>query len=269
MAIDITGKVGWWGTSPVVAPSVDADAQAFITAANITDTTQKNAINTLVTDLKTANIWTKMKALYPFVGGTALTHKWNLKDPRDLDAAYRLVFNGGWTHSSTGALPNGTTAFADTKLKPTDIAQNSAHMSTYLRTLFDGGYDMGCSTNYYFIISANAGTGIAPLGSLNLGLNSLTYPNLDTRALFLASRTNSTTNKMFRNTSLVSNNTSTSTPPEAYNIYLGAINRNNAGMFYSSRQQAFASIGDGLTDSEAAAFYTAVQKYQTTLGRQV
>ena len=41
--------------------------------------------------------------------------------------------------------------------------------------------------------------------------------------------------------SRVSNNTSTSTPPEPYNIYLGAINRNNAGMFYSSRQQSFAS----------------------------
>ena len=33
----------------------DADAQAFITAANITDNTQKNSINQLVIDLKSAN----------------------------------------------------------------------------------------------------------------------------------------------------------------------------------------------------------------------
>ena len=58
--------------------SFDADAQAFITAAVITDNTQITAINTLVTDLKAYNIWSKMKALYPFVGGTASTHKWNL-----------------------------------------------------------------------------------------------------------------------------------------------------------------------------------------------
>lgn len=32
---------------------------------------------------------------------------------------------------------------------------------------------------------------------------------------------------------------------------------------------AFASIGDGLTDTEAVNFYTAVQRFQTTLGRQV
>lgn len=78
----------------------DADALAFITAANITDTTQKSAVTQLVTDLKSANIWTKMKAIYPFVGGTASSHRFNLKDPRDLDVAFRLVFNGGWTHSS-------------------------------------------------------------------------------------------------------------------------------------------------------------------------
>ena len=34
-------------------------------------------------------------------------------------------------------------------------------------------------------------------------------------------------------------------------------------------QCAFASIGEGLTDAEASSFYTAVQTYQTTLGRQV
>ena len=39
----------------------DADAQAFITAAAITDATQQSAINTLVVDLNTYGIWTKKK----------------------------------------------------------------------------------------------------------------------------------------------------------------------------------------------------------------
>ena len=56
-----------------------------------------------------------MKALYPFVGGTATSHKFNLKDPRDLDAAFRLQFNGGWTHNSNGVTPNGTNGYADNK----------------------------------------------------------------------------------------------------------------------------------------------------------
>ena len=54
----------------------DADAQAFITASGISGT-EATAINTLVVNLKSANIWTKMKALYPMVGGTATSCKFN------------------------------------------------------------------------------------------------------------------------------------------------------------------------------------------------
>jgi hypothetical protein len=107
--------------------SFDADALSFITAASITDNTQKTAINTLVTDLKTYNIWTKMKALYPFVGGSAFSHKFNLKDPRDDNGAFRLLFVNGWTHSSTGALPNGTDAYADTIILIYLITQGVKH----------------------------------------------------------------------------------------------------------------------------------------------
>jgi hypothetical protein len=49
-------------------------------------------------------------------------------------------------------------------------------------------------------------------------------------------------------------------------MYIGA-SRNNANYF--NNEIAFSSIGDGLTDTEAANFYTAVQAYQTTLSRQV
>ena len=114
---------------------VDPDAQAFITAASITDPTQQSAINQLVVDLKGYNVWTKMKALYPFVGGTASAHKFNLKDPRDLDAAFRLVFSGGWTHSVNGALPNGTNAFADTKYNlSVNSTTSNVSAGVYLRT---------------------------------------------------------------------------------------------------------------------------------------
>ena len=98
--------------------SYDANAQAFFTAAGITDTTQKTAVNTLVTDLKAANIWTKMKAIYPMVGGTAAQHRFNLKSPGTTNADFYLDFIGGGTHSATGYLPNGTTAYADTFLIP-------------------------------------------------------------------------------------------------------------------------------------------------------
>lgn len=249
--------------------SFDADALAFITAASITDNTQKTAINTLVTDLKTYNIWSKTKAIYPFVGGSATSHKYNLKDPRDVDAAYRLEFFGGWTHSSTGALPNGTNAYADTKLKPTDMAQNSAHMSVYLRTNIAGGVDMGCNGINRFWMTANENIGIRPLGLINVEPFVVSGSQLDTRAFLLTSRTNSTTNKLYRNSSQIYNETAASSTPITLNIYLGARHDYGVPGWYSARQQAFASIGDGLSDTEASNFYTAVQNFNTTLNRQV
>ena len=94
----------------------DADAEAFITSASLTDVTQKAAVNTLVNDLKRFGLWTKIKAFYPFVGGNAESHKWNLKDPRDSNDAYRLTFAGGWTHTSMGVKTNGSNTTANTYL---------------------------------------------------------------------------------------------------------------------------------------------------------
>jgi hypothetical protein len=55
------------------------------------------------------------------------------------------VFNGGWTHSATGALPNGTTGYANTFLVPSStLSINSIHLSYYSRTNnTSGGVDFG------------------------------------------------------------------------------------------------------------------------------
>ena len=256
---------------------IDTDAQAFITAANITDTTQQNAINTLVTQLKTYGIWTKMKALYPFVGGTASSHKFNLKDPRDLDAAYRLVFAGGWTHSSTGAKPNGTTGYADTKLNPTlSCTLNNTHLSFYSRTNIASNlnqWDISATDGDFLpTLSLTSGyQGVAYSDQYNYvsgGGGRTSFANTNTTGFYIGSRTSNTSLKFFRNDVVRSTSTTlhSGTMPNR-SIYIG---RNTAGTIaYSSKETAFASIGDGLTDTESANFYTAVQTFQTTLGRQV
>ena len=251
---------------------VDPDAQAFITAAAITNPTQQSAINTLVVSLKGYNIWTKFKAIYPIVGGTASSHKFNLKDPRDLDAAFRLTFTNSWTHSSTGMTPDGTSAFANTFLAPsTNLSLNSVHISGYLRTniTFAGPIisteNAGTYNNGLYIwpkqLSNLYSIRINDDGSTGVG----TAP-ADIRGLHIATRTASNVKKYRLNTTQIFNSTEGSTGLNTSSIYLGK-SRNNAN--YNGNQIAFSSIGDGLTDTEAANFYTAVQAYQTTLSRQV
>ena len=244
--------------------SGDADAQAFITAASITDSTQQTAINTLVTDLKTAGIWTKMKAIYPIVGGTASSHKFNLKDPRDLDAAFRLSFSSGWTHSSTGMVGNGTSTSSNPHFNPSvDASQNDAHASLYIRTDNDqSGVDFGTSN---FSIQLYA-------GSLYTSLNASSYDSIGTYPSdghFSISRISSTQSKTYVDGSLVSTQVANSIAPNNYNALIGAWNDGNLTKFPTNREYAFATLGEGLTDAEVSDLYTAIQAFQTTLGRQV
>jgi hypothetical protein len=271
-------KVGWRAFSSPVS-GTDTDAQAFITAAAITDSTQQSAINTLVTQLKSYGIWTKLKAVYPFVGGSATSHKFNLKDPRDLDAAYRLVFNGGWVHSSTGVLPNGTTAYADTKLKPFGVFNNTtyAHMSYYSRTssgFNNSEYGMGSNDgvnnlSFVFRRANNLQAFVADFSNATYRM-SLNSTSTDGSGLFVGTQ-QGTDIKLFKQNTLQVSNTVlvTGGVPPNYNVFIGALNSLNVSESYTNKESAFASIGDGLTDAEAANFYTAVQTFQSTLGRQV
>ena len=257
----------------VSAGGFDADAQAFITAAGITDATQQSAINTLVTDLKGYGIWSKMKAIYPFVGGTSSTHKWNLKDPRDLDAAFRLVFNGGGTHASTGYTPNGVNGYANTFLNPnSSLTLTSNHLSVYSRTSASADYktEIGVTSTTHFRLRLlepiNTGWSLittVPTWALSSSVtNSLGF--------YLGSRTSNTKLIFQKNSSILATSTvnETNALPNAV-CYIGALNNAGTAAEYSTKEVAFASIGNGLTDTEAANLYTAVQAYQTSLNRQV
>ena len=271
-----------WVAAQSGASVTDSDATAFVTAAGITDSTQISALNTLVTDLKTYGLWTKMKALYPFVGGSAASHKFNLKDPRDLDAAYRLVFNGGWVHSSTGALPNGTTAFADTKLNATILTKSSTHLSFYSKTnnptiASTGRVDIGCQIGAL----TSMFMGISDYGGYNVSMyvNSGNYISstnpTDTRGFMLSTVQSLTSLKSFwyqsggSFTQKGSTITTVSGDLPNNNIYISRNGSSTSSYEFSNRESVFASIGDGLTDTEALNFYISVQKFQTTIGRHV
>jgi hypothetical protein len=270
LQISISNSIRGYRSVPGGVP-VDPDAQAFITAAAITDPTQQAAINTLVVDLKGYSIWTKMKALYPFVGGTASQHKFNLKDPRDLDVAFRLVFNGGWTHSGTGATPNGTNAYANTYLAPSaNLTNYNVSLSYYSRTnVSSTGVEIGSLNVSNYMHMHLRYTGDIWYALLQQSAADSVSNNSST-GFFTGNRTANNVKKHFKNgINLGTSTTTTTTSLSIEPIFLGALNSGSFPANYSTKQTAFASIGNGLTDTEAANFYTAVQAFQTTLGRSI
>jgi hypothetical protein len=252
---------------------LDPDAQAFITAAAITDPTQQAAINTLVVDLKGYNVWTKMKALYPFVGSTASQHKFNLKDPRDLDAAFRLVFNGGLTHSSTGIKGNGTNGYFDTFLNPSTIFNSASggSMFTYIRNNTGTGTDLGAFQpvqNYRFQFAArDTSNGISGAALSN---NIIAEGNLDSRGFWGVTRPpSSSTYHLIKNTTS-SSNTDTFYAPNSKLFGLAlAVSSSPLAGYYSDHEFAFTCVADGLTTTEAQTLRTIVITFNTALNRNV
>lgn len=267
-----------WDTEvfhPPVATAIDVDAQAFIDAAGLTDDTQIAAVNGLALDLKNAELWDKLQVIYPLVGGTADTHKWNLKDPRDANDAFRVTWSGaGIVHSATGVNPVSGDCFGNTHYVPLDEAIiDDASMSLYSRTDSVGGSqcDMGAfdpvdATRFHLIVRYDGDLfypGLAETGS-----TPLVTPSTDSRGLFANSRLDVDYQHGYRNGAEFG-------PPSAVHasrlpsqaVYLLRLNDFPAGP--SRREVAFYSIGRGFTDDEHADLNIAVQAYQTELGRQV
>lgn len=251
---------------------VSIEAITFINVVALTDTDEQDAIIELVWDLMQSGTWTKSKAIYPIVGGDAAKHHWNLKDPQDTSAAFRLLFSAGFTHSATGMKPNGITARARTEFKILTNGQvNNISMSFYSRTnISEAAYDMG-------ELFATGGKGIYLCYDYSGVADKAFYSNetvrgtlfTPTTGLLLASRLDATTEKHFHNGALVDTLTVASQVMDDYDVYICAANAGGTAIFYSSKECAFAHIGEGFTDIEAIAFSVAVQKFQTTLGRQL
>ena len=250
------------------ATGVDADAAAFFsrvyTAGGALSYTEVSATETLVADLKANSLWTPMKAIYPMVGASAAACAQNLKS-----SSFTGTFTSGWTFASTGVTPNGTSAYMDTTFNPSiNNSANSSHLSYYSRTLVnESKVDMGCysGTNYNQIAISFGGTTYCNPNNASGDID-VTFTS-NSQGFFLASRTGSTNIMGQRNSTQTTG--SAPTNRNNFNIFIGAVNVSNSGSDYSTKECAFASIGDGLTNTEASNFYTAVQAFQTTLLRQV
>ena len=262
---------GFWSSR-----SFDSDAQAFINTAGITDATEQYAVSNLVLGLKSDSLWTKMIAVYPFVGGSASKHKWNLKDPRDQDAAYRLTFHGGITSGPNGIQPDGINGYANTNFVPADVwnvGNYDSSISAYSRTDSNTGalygtrnsnststkitFEKGSSSISYSHIGALA----TPPTGMNNSIGLIGSSRLPPSQLIGS----------WRGINRTVTTASPTSPFSSYSILLCAQNNTTfpSGLspLYSDREIAFAHIGTGLTATEFTNLSTRVQTFQTILNR--
>jgi len=255
-----------------VAGCADSDANAFLTATGITNPTIASAICTLVTSMKADGTWAKCQAIYPFVGGNATTHKFNLKNPADTNAAFRLSFVGGVTHTSNGIQGNGVNGYANTFFPLTNYAQNNLSFGLYSRTNSLSGGNGADTTGTFFgvVLYIKFTDNNTYYSTNNFILNGNGNFISDSRGLFVSNRLVSTNSLLYRNGVLVRNTTSNSVAAISA-INMALMVRNNGGNLiqYDSRQYSFAFMGQGLTPTENLNLYNTIQTFQTTLNRNV
>jgi hypothetical protein len=275
-SINISGYLGR-KTRYIEPPtaSCDADAQAFITAAGITDSTQIAALCQLVIDLKSSGVWSSLEAVYPFVGGTATTHRYNLKNP----SLHTITWFGGVTHNSNGVIFNQINSYGDTGYKESVFETNgSTHRSVYDRsTNIDFGIQIGAQDfnankrNSIYTNYSNQYYSDCYDATVNLGR--LTGANLGSNAFWTSSRTSLGAGdySIYRNNVVLNTSTGATigSQPVATNVFIGGLNDTGVLSQPSGHNLAFASMGGSLSSGLISAYYTAVQTFQTTLGRQV
>ena len=252
------------------AVGVDEDAVAFFgrvyAASGSLTYTEVTATQTLVADLKANSLWTPMKAIYPMVGASAAACAQNLKS-----SSFTGTFTSGWTFASTGVTPNGTSAFMNTGLNSNTQLSSSLSFAIYSRTAIIGLADYSnaitAGNNIIAYLNYAALSSAQWLG----GAGYVLYTNTNSgRGFYNNQRINSTTVNAFINSTKALINTT--------DVFLGWPNNNmNIGAYLLNgnfsqsvvRENAFASIGDGLLDAQASAFYTIVQNFQVALSRAV
>jgi hypothetical protein len=181
------------------------------------------------------------------------------------------------TGTSGGLRGNGTTKYLDTGFLGNTLATGNRHLSVY-ESLRDtntfkamiGVQDDGAGTYYFTLSNFTPGTRVFA----SFQAQAASPDGQTTGAHWIATDPANNSLVLYRNATSVASSSSTARAlPAARSIFVFATNNNPASIaspasHISSRLNAY-SIGFGLDQTQATAYYNAMQTFQTSLGRNV
>lgn len=219
-------------------PETEAFIAAVVGGGDTLTTTEKDAVNQLVVDLKAASIWTTMGAVYPLVGGTSTSMKWNLRDTTTAE----IVWYGGMTFNSQGILGNATNSGGDSQLNPSALGYTQIAIGGYLNNTptppaSPGYYDFGmydATTTRDTMMSYGFGGTVNKYNNLSGGYNIYTTGTYANSTIYMQHSGPGLSTALLQNASVIGNTTNSF-----------AISTNNVGIGCSWRGTPYASTGRG------------------------
>ena len=259
------GTYYYWKNANNYTATADVDAANYISRASVTDTAQKTALNNYVLGLKSDGIWTKLTAVYPFLGSgsTQAQYGENL-----LSNTYDLTWVGaGPTRGPDGLTGTSAASYADYAYGPAASnvtgTPDSLFMYCYNKTTLptDGSNFVGSNTTTNTIMYRYT-TSLAIDGlNRSAGVRSIlrtASPANDWRGHLSAMITSSTTQSLWQNSA---ETTGARTSSAANTTPLEILRHSDATL-------AIVTIGQTLNNTEYGNFRTRTQTFLTAIGRQ-
>lgn len=262
-------------TPPALTGQTEAQTYmaAVLAGGGSLDSTMSGATYQLFNDLFVAGLWSKLYSFYPLLGGNSSGGQAvNGKTP----GTRNITWNGGLTFSTNGVVSNGTTGYGDLNSNPNNIGGlNDFHMSFYSRTdqqVSTAQFDMGAYANPNERTQLNSRSTLDDVRGVVNAITQGTFSNTNSQGMYTVVRRGSTDTEFYKNDTSLGTSSTTSTARPNGDLFLMARNWINGGGLVESpttRQYAFVTTGNALSDTEVADLYDAIQTFQTTLSRQV
>ena len=249
--------------------NLDSDSSKIIEAVRSTGVVVTEAmrlyVDYIVSNMKAIGTWDLCNAVYGFVGGTAASHKWNWKDLRDVDAAFRLTYGGTVTHSANGMQGNGTTGYANTNYSDPLLKRSLGYYVNTLGNTAVTELDMGSLSllNGFFLSNRVLSNFIySTLGTSNV-LVIRTIPKG-----FYNSSVEAGNQFISVNGTVIGRTTYLANPTDTNFITIGARNEGSSIAFFSNKRFGFSYIaGSFFTESQSIQQSQIVTNAQNILNR--
>lgn len=257
------------GNGTTLGASYDADAQALFTAVEGAGGTisggQKTKVNNLFIGLKAQSLYTKMKALYLYLGGNAAGASFNAVNPTSDPGSFKITWTGTPTFDSVAGFTPSSGNYGVTNFHPDAgglTSTTGAAMGFVNTASIANEYTMGLFSWFYFAPQNDGTNGYARLsGSFKNGAAQAGT------GFHMATREPATSNiKSYKDGSLVINTTETfleSYAGDSIGSYclVGGMKEHPSTVYPSTTPLKMSFFSEGLTSTQAGNLNTLIQAY--------
>lgn len=249
-------------------------AAAFLARTSGLDFAHTVAYSNLINGLVLDGVWAKLDVLYVFATANSTTALLNL-----VSSSFTGIANGSPNFVADRGFTGvdaSTTVYIDSQFNPTTATSphftaNSCHLSAWVNTAVTPSASGGCLVGSDGSSSANRSNVFARYSDgnayfrINDSGSSGGFANASSAGHYIASRTGASASAGYSSGAVLGSPNAASGTLQNRNIFILALNNAGAPATGTGCQLTSASIGGGLTATDAANLYARLLAYLTTV----